>query len=225
MVLAKREGRKTMTRRMVPEKIVNAYYDYDDWASTVGMPSGVPVERYWEKSYFIEKCKYSVGDILWTRESFQYDWKYITQEKDTFYFYKADWINKGVLASGEKWKPSIHMPYIACRMWDLIKSVKVERVQDISTEDILKEGVRYGGSPKEDNMCSPVFKIGIENSALSFMPESWEKLPEEKLHAALLFAHWAELWCEINGRESWDDNPWVYAVEFEPTEKPEQKLN
>ncbi len=69
MVDAIMEGKKTQTRRMVPKKIVDAYYNYDDWASSV-MPTDIPCSRTWDKEYFMERCKWNVNDILWVRETF-----------------------------------------------------------------------------------------------------------------------------------------------------------
>lgn len=149
------------------------------------------------------------GDLLWVRECFQrLDYPDGT---DTQFRYKAD------QPEGYKttWKPSIHMPKAAARIWLEVTDITVQRVQDISGDGILCEGVRYGINQSDiPGMVHPVFKMGNQNNALSFMPKGWEDLPEELKSEALLYSHWAELWCEINSVESWQQNPWVWVVSF-----------
>jgi len=222
MVQAILEGRKKMTRR-----IIKPQPDDDGlWNDTDAPRSLQSTLKGWNGSTIdgqsMEfKCRYGrVGDILWIRESFQPVIRICSgtgQLTGSQYSYKADIHNP--IKGHDKFKPSIHMPYAACRIWLKIKSIRVERLQDISTEDILSEGVRYGVSPKENNMAAPIFKLQ-ENSALSFMPDGWQRLSEDQLKSALLRAHWFELWCEINGIESWNSNPWTWRIEFERTEKP-----
>lgn len=243
MVQADREERKTNTRRLTGlDKINLSPNDYDIMRYRINKKG--QLEAYFScgdsvnEDYAIVTCPYGQsGDIIWVRESFnkctkdqltpgeyslpridglpagEWVWVYKSESKEEHHPTKPEW--------GKKvWRPSIHMPYAACRTWLKITDIRVERLRDISTGDILKEGVRYGVSPREGNMASPVFRVGVANSALSFMPKNFESLPEKELEAALLYAHWAELWCEINGRESWDANPWVWRIEFERTEKP-----
>jgi uncharacterized protein YhfF len=56
-----------------------------------------------------------------------------------------DWIEYAKEKYGYKWKPSIHMPKDAARIWLRIKDVRVERLQDISDEDIRAEGAAEFG--------------------------------------------------------------------------------
>ncbi|RMS09246.1 hypothetical protein ALP72_03601 [Pseudomonas coronafaciens pv. coronafaciens] len=83
------------------------------------------------------------------------------------------------------WKPSIHMPRIASRVLLEITDVRVERLQDISEEQALAEGVM---SCKQD--------IDPDGNDYSLQE---------------LFAG---LWTMINGGGSWQSNPWVWVVEF-----------
>lgn len=217
MVQAEKEGRKSMTRRTRGLELINENPSQWQFLGLQVFADGNLYAKFQNDSIVQNiKCSFGQsGDVLWVREGFSLPILMDGCEPD--YLYKADgdiqrW-------GGRPWKPGIHMPYIACRTWLLNKSVRLERLYSISTEDILNEGVRYGVFAK-GVMASPVFRIGIDDSALSFMPENWQQLPPKELDAALLFAHWAELWCEINGRESWNANPWIWRVEFERTEKP-----
>lgn len=137
MVEAIMSGNKTQTRRKVPEKVVDAYYDYDDWANSVGKPEGISCTRTYDKEYFMDRCKYSVGDILWVRETFEN--------------YHGGWNYKagkyGLL--GEGWKPSIFMPKEACRLFLEVTDIKVERIKDITEDDAHAEGIVMTNKPHD----------------------------------------------------------------------------
>ncbi len=88
------------------------------------------------------------------------------------------------------WKrPAIHMPRTASRITLEITGVRVERLQEISDEDCVREG------------CGATLTaIGVPTSSN----------PAETIPRAMF----RELWQSINGPESWDANPWVWAIEF-----------
>ena len=84
------------------------------------------------------KCPYGqAGDHLWVRETF---WKHETGA----IFYKADNDN---IRNGEKFKPSIFMPRSASRITLEITNIRVERLQEISNEDSLSEGIAIPDEP------------------------------------------------------------------------------
>jgi len=84
-----------------------------------------------------------------------------------------------------KWTPSIHMPRAASRIDLLIKSVRIERLQDISEADALAEGITY------------------------------DQLPDNPHDLQRARTWYRGLWEEINGAGSWEANPWVWVIEFE----------
>jgi hypothetical protein len=97
------------------------------------------------------------------------------------------------------------MPKTACRTWFQLVSVKPERLQDISEDDAIAEGVQklsYGGGSYK-NYCAKPRKDG----GVSILQ-----------HAATSFF---SLWDSINGDGSWLANPWVWRIEFKRIEKPE----
>lgn len=120
MVKAILEGRKTQTRRAL--KNIRAYH-YD------GTPGNMP------------PCK--PGDVLYVRET----WAMILNE----YVYKCDYydgadgIQDGLKLIEPKWKPSIHMPREAARLFLKVKSVRVDRLQNITDEQAISEG--FKGEP------------------------------------------------------------------------------
>jgi hypothetical protein len=89
------------------------------------------------------------------------------------------------------WKPSIHMPRIASRILLEITAVRVERLQDITYEEAVAEGVH-------------------RDSACRMWTATDEGGPCHK-YPVLAFR---DLWSGINGAEAWDANPWVWVVEF-----------
>lgn len=160
---------------------------------------------------FIKKySQYQVGDILYVRETWCYGrvvgddngcggeefWLEQLQEHEDneIIFYKADMedaIKEGVSFDEVAWKPSIHMPKKYARIFLKVTNVRVERLQDISYDDIYNEGCT-----KDINIISEDF----ENDKML----QW----------------WVNLWNSTaeNGYK-WEDNPYVFVYEFERIEK------
>jgi hypothetical protein len=214
MVQAILEGRKTMTRRIINEAPID--FEYDGYGCRVKDSSvleKLPIieQRFikaGEKTKWV-KCKYGErGDLLWVRESFSK-----IDHPEFKIRFKADHLNP----KSVKWSPSIHMPKSAARIWLQITNIKVERLQNISEKDTINEGIRI-----PVNEGKPVFILGNDNSALSFLPDGcFANNTPPLTQMQYLFAFFAELWCKINGRESWDANPWVWVVEFKVISTPD----
>jgi hypothetical protein len=116
MIIAKLKGSKTMTRRIIKGMALEWLNDFT--------PEYVSDQDN-------NLCPYGkIGDLLYAREGFQII-------PPNWVFYKADPEN----TAQKGWKPSIHMPKEAARIIDQIVSIKAERVQDISIDDIIKEGL------------------------------------------------------------------------------------
>jgi hypothetical protein len=126
MVKAILESRKTMTRRVVKSQLT------DDNGFVLMKGFWVNPKKDTDRC-FDGISPYCVGDRLWVRETWQED----TVTKDGGYFYKAD--PDGCLL--RSWKPSLFMPRKAARIFLEVKSVRVERIQDITEEDAKAEGV------------------------------------------------------------------------------------
>lgn len=178
MVRALLDGRKGMTRRLVKDKHVLYQLDVNNH-----------VPSFYNNSDF---CPYGqVGDILWVRETFSWDWKDYSERTEKYYYYKASTSDE-YLASGEKWQPSIFMPKEACRIRLEITNVRVERLQDISQEDAKAEGL----------YPAPHRCPGWKNELLSFT---------DCYKCAFKI-----LWNSINGKKGhqWNKNEWVWVIEF-----------
>lgn len=103
------------------------------------------------------------------------------------------------------WKPSLFMPKEAARIFLKVTNVRCERLQDISEEDAIAEGISF-------QFYDTDFK---------------EEMPRYKNYLNKLFQtsspiySFASLWRKINGKDSWKKNPWVWVYDFERIEKPE----
>lgn len=135
MVQAILEGRNTQTRRVVkPQPIKKGHFwtlDGAGWSSS----SVVPV--YGHSLY--TRMPYKPGDILWVRETWYLETFYGAHS----YVYRASEPNYPVnVGAGQHgWRPSIFMPKDAARIFLRVKEVRVEKVQDITEEDTINEGV------------------------------------------------------------------------------------
>lgn len=187
MVQAILDGRKTMTRRIVKSDVGEqpsaeivtdaeiAAYDKDG-EMYPKLLKGISAE--FDKGEWIVKCPYDIGDILWVRETFA-----IIANS---FKYKAD-LEVIPKWADIKWRPSRFMPFEACRIFLEVKNIRVERLQDIKYDDILKEGWDVKNS------------LPITDNTAGEDAREW----------------WRNLWVKINGQDSWDESPWVWVYEFE----------
>lgn len=182
MVRAILDGRKAQTRRIVKppfEVHANGYITkFDKHGGRFG-PYPAP---------------YQPGDILWVRETWR-EWDAHDEDEwgprngrgDPYCYAATGDIDH---EAGQCWRPSIHMPKWACRLWLCVTRVRVERLQEISGEDARSEGIKW---------------------------EIYPDLPVERhIHRACL-SSFRTLWDSINAKRGygWDTNPWVWVYTFE----------
>lgn len=200
MVRAILDGRKTCTRRVIkPQwgecphcKYVHYNYIYDKMAENVYCARcGYPFEPE-------RRSPYQLEDILYVRETWGHP---ISLNSDKQYVFRADKIaESGFENDSHIWHPSIHMPKEAARIWLRVTDVRVERLQDITAEQVVKEGT------------TGLTMDLIQNS------------DELKRHYDIPFA---VLWDSTIKKADrnlygWAANPWVWVIEFERCEKPEE---
>lgn len=111
-----------------------------------------------------QKSGYHTGDILYVRETWV--------QKNGEYHYFADSTPAEKLQT--KWRPSIHMPKNAARIWLRVKKVSAERIQNISEIDSMAEGASPCGiDSNSQNYRSGFVKIWLE----CYGDESWKMNP------------------------------------------------
>jgi hypothetical protein len=224
MVRAILEGRKTMTRRFCDtwgEHLHNGKKLCDWDLSSAPYPlqeDHLPVRRWrgykepkvgdWVQdiqthvddhaTFPIRNPYGQLGDRLWVRETFALE----VPGCDRGVSYRADHIDPSGDAGPLKWKPSIFMPRWASRITLEITNVRVERLQDISEEDAIAEGV--------EQLSASVWRNYFEDCALCSATHSF-----------------SSLWQSINGKnrpggewDAWESNCWVWAVRFHMITEP-----
>ncbi len=209
MVQAILENRKTKTRRTKGLEFINEMPDnfrYDGINNEDDSYKGCYFFEYINTKYPPETYAFvdpvmNVGDVLWVRETF-FDCEKFKQSplfsQEGNFIYKAtnDFIGE------HKWKPSLFMPKEACRIFLKVKSIKVERLQDISEEDAKMEGAK--SYLKVDDMKK------LKGLGNWIIPRPF----------SMYQFGFLSIWCTINGCESWLQNPFVFVYEFERIEKP-----
>lgn len=201
MVRAILEGRKTQTRRMLKDHGLLARYE----------PTGEVVDYYGtgktcgarlKDTTYVIPCGYVPGDVLWVRET----WCDPIGERELVY--RADQrpvddaeelrMRRAGIKSDAPWRSPIHMPREFSRITLRVTDVRVQRLQDISEEDAVAEGIRLmrdGGGTW----------VGREGPGPMVTP--WPTAREA----------FSDLWDTINAKRGhpWESNPWVVAISFE----------
>lgn len=191
MVQAIIDGRKTQTRRIIQPQPTNPRRNHVGWLG-------------WDDGHgYRMKPPCEAGDILWVRETWCEPYMHGQ------YVYRADYpdehdivpnnavyefdneLHISVSANLLRWRPSIHMPRSAARIFLRVKDVWVERLYDMIEEDAIAEG--FADLP-----------AGTD-SPLQRFSELWDKtIKRDSLRE---FGYHA--------------NPWVWAISFERCDKPE----
>lgn len=208
MVQAELEGRKTQTRRIIKSRHESGLFTVSRRVSDGQITNICSLdwnERNCDKDII---CPYGKpGDILWVKETFTIlDWWEDSKAVQVMYedgktlvgqLTEREWLKFKKWKQKEGRKSSLFMFKSLSRIWLKVTNVRVERLQDISEEDAITEGVDFRYDKDE-------YGLVIYDGKAKRMFE--------------------ELWQSINGPESWDLNPYVWVVEFEvlsTTGKPE----
>lgn len=177
MVRAILSGQKTVTRRTL--KMPHGFWETSPTGELVPIPANCPYGK--------------PGERLWVRESWATDAQLnaiaprdLSQGEPIEYLADGAVRQTGCsMITQGKARPSIHMPRWVSRILLEITHVRVERLQDISNEQAIAEGVK---SAEQD-----------------IDPDGNDYSPYELFDG---------LWTMINGMDSWNANPWVWVVEF-----------
>ena len=171
-------GRKTQTRRMIPIDLYNAC----DWGEEI--PMFEDGDGDWHP-FYEWRYVYKVGEVVAVAQSY----------KD---FYD-DTCDPRIFPSGAGWTNKMFVRADLMPHRIRITNVRVERLQDISDEDCIKEGVIKG-------------KVGSEDT--HFMDAYYA--PNMPLEPCVLpQGAYALLIDRISGKGTWESNPWVFVYDFE----------
>lgn len=161
------------------------------------------------------KCPYgNVGDRLYVREKWA---KYNSESFDQEDIYAFFVLNDGTIVNNtisnvymdanllSPWKPSIHMPKEAARIWLEITDIKIERLHDITDESALAEGIE---SISEKVITPTHYKNYLDSNSMMIFPKG----------------SYRTLWDSINAKPnktdlSWKVNPWVWVIKYKVISK------
>ncbi len=212
MVRAILDGRKTVTRRIV--KFIDGknpnWTGYIKDGLTLYNGTNEPCNK---------KPPFKKGDYLYVRETWNISNMWSCGNKVTF-IYRGDKSEEDsvmtisvsdeafdkygemIYSDRPEWRPSIHMPKEAARIFLRVTDVRVERLQEITKDQILEEGTNR--------------KEII--SYINQMPEETEEYVITAFRCAFF-----QLWDSTIKKQDldkygWDANPWVWVIEFERIE-------
>ena len=203
MVRAILDGRKTCTRRICKDANEHTVPDMDFYNAdrrTYAVHNFADKEHTEQLSTAERTCPVCPGDVLYVRETWCDDRQFTRDSTPGQYFYKASENEKF------KWKPSIHMPKEAARIWLKVTDVRVERLQNMTEGDCIKEGIY----PSHCKDCNAPFGCDC------CLDEGYNEIDA-----------FAELWDSTIKKSDlaqygWDANPYIWVIEFEKCEKPKE---
>lgn len=218
MVRAILDGRKTCTRRVIKTQprsklcyefggtwVYPSSSAHEIWGKEYKLPDDIAKEdlaKRWNPPYHTD-------DILYVRETWQKaglvdDFDQVVDGTEKYYYaagpekpYFDFWVDPetGEHKDRMPWRPSIHMPKEAARIWLKVTNVRVERLQDITGQGVLKEGLNSHVHPKA---------FYFDMNQLEMFENLWNSTINKSDFE----------------RYGWDANPYVWVVEFERCEKP-----
>lgn len=216
MVRAILDGRKTCTRRVIKpqwEECPHCRYVHNEF-----------LYDEFEKVIYCARCGYPLDedravpcqeeDILYVRETWQYLYELdgneqVIEDTGKYYYAATDTIpfdtyvdKNGVKHDHAPWKPSIHMPKEAARIWLKVTDVRVERLHDITEDGAEAEGAidNRGFIHSQENEYDRIY------TAREHFIGIWDRTIKKS---------------DLD-RYGWDANPWVFVIEFERCEKPQE---
>lgn len=210
MVRALLDGRKTQTRRVFkPQPPDGAKMFAWNIGDCLNFATFIHEDERGNADMHHSRIPAWRGDRLWVREAwrsmdgldgsngteiaancieagYQRPWAPLHYEADGA---RADWIAepRGFGTKAGRYRHARFMPRWASRLTLIVTDVRVQRLQEISTDDAIEEGISLPW---------------VAGGTLAMMAQGIAK------------DGFKSLWNSINGPEAWDANPWVAAYSF-----------
>ena len=173
------EGRKTMTRRIVPQSVLD-YYLYEAEDPTI-----------------IDAAKYDIGEVVAIAQAYKvldYTFHNFATNPSRSCGIRKEYAEKQKGWSNKMFVEAKFMPHHI-----YISDIKVEKLQDISDEDCMKEGIMEGE---------------FMNTWDRYYYDEWGDVANHITFQTPRKA-FASLIDKVCGKGMWDKNPWVFAYSFE----------
>ena len=203
MVQALLAGTKIQTRRAIKARNEMSLFHPGQWADRYVLDPG-------NAEWRAREVRFAVGDRLWVKETHAY----VGTGDPGFLIYRATYheccakygFDHTPAQSEVTWKPSIFMRRALSRLTLTVTDLRVERLQDISDADAIAEGA---------TQTSVASLPGYPDQPAFHHGQKLDPTYEGFISAKASYRH---LWDTINGKGSWDANPWVVAVSFDVRE-------
>lgn len=196
------DERKTQTRRAIklqPEwnypgnytrgAVTHFHQLRKSWVTTVGFGAAC-------ESWVFGKCPYGeIGDLLYVREAWAHEPNDCENDPNcglpSHIYFRETEVSNGTFASVAhwRWRPSIHMPKWAARIWLILNDVRVEKLQEILPAGVIAEGIQ-----------TTLRGYDAESHLYEQFRNLWNSLNAKRGYG-------------------WDMNPWVWVLEFERVEE------
>lgn len=201
------DGRKTQTRRIVPQSLIDKYEEWYDDVCCIARPTGSTIETL--RNWLLRKHRrYRVGEVVAVAQSYcsiadelencnnatcvaHYE-KNVQKASEYISWMEHPGFNNKMFVAADKMIHRIR-----------ITDVRVERLQDISGDDCLREGIVKDNCKTYFNGYTVKFSLDQYGNMLS---SNWFKTPREA------FAH---LINKVSRKDVWAENPYVFVYDFE----------
>lgn len=239
MVRAILDGRKTVTRRVVKLNqsgrvaLCGKNWHRDDPDSILACPYGQPGDRLWVRETHCFRSTQIDIEVM-GHEDLPTDgrpWKsygtysYVpiyraTEEAELIYDDEEDRPNCQDCQDGNPhghWKPSIHMPRWASRISLEVTEIRVQRLQDITEDEAIREGAVWHDFGRECGHFGAWQGVGDCKGEFHPQRNGWTMEPPAASAGNCLPSArmaFANLINKINGPETWASNPWVFVISF-----------
>lgn len=219
MVRAILDGRKTQTRRVIkPQPRSELLPIYENQRDGRWIEANLTERELQDGEGRVWCCPYGIpgNSRLWVRETIRAEipkpgiWRVLYAADgagvDLFREPAGSWMTRKI-SIHHKTIPSIHMPRWASRLTLEVTGIRVERVQDISTQDAKDEGLLRCPTSKCDKSTQMLYYLSPGDEG------GWTNPVEA----------YENLWNQINTKRGygWNVNPWVWVVEFRKLESEE----
>lgn len=201
------KGEKTQTRRMIVSRTGHFQVSIN---SMSGVITGIwqTDDNGWGGVNLIPiNPKYKVGEKVYLKEPY-YEWDEWDAEDGQFSYR----FNKHMKVV-PYWENKLFMPESAARYFIEITEIRAERLQNISDEDCMKEGIKrycneYGFTVRGIDALMPHGNAIAQRVAYYYEPVIF--LTPQEAYAALIN--------KINGKGTWEKNPFVWVYDFKLTQ-------
>ena len=190
------DGQKTMTRRVfyIPDKLALKYYVKTDNLVICDTQHNGSIIEWRDNNDNVRmtfRPKYEVGEVIAIALSYK-DSGYAPDLLDR---HPKDLSIRGLMKDSAGWNNKMFVKSYACKHHIKITNIKVERLQDISDDDCLKEGIFEWNAGQKD---IPFYSFSYADIPDYFSPRDAFK----------------ELIDKVSGKGTWESNPFVFAYEF-----------